>query len=241
MVIRSLAYHGLLALATVLVVSTPASAVLVNFTTTSSSVSCSVAGYTCSNNAMTMIDTISGPHGLVITYHPETGGNGPYDVGVPIGESTATFGYFTVTGLSGSTATDTVNANFVLGIQQTLPLVNAGLNQNLTGTIMGNIQLYNNQAVLTLSAFGAGNGTSESTSIPDPNKNVAALTFNLGSETYQVDQKTDLTTPSPAKTDPIDGDVDSSLTPEPGFYGLLSLGMVGLFGVVLRRKKQLRA
>jgi hypothetical protein len=225
-----LAFAGTLAL-------TPAYATDIDFTTTGTFSNCG-GGYTCLGGSL------SGPNSLSIIFTPQNTANvGPYSAPPPTNDS---YGFFTV--VTDGPLPDTLSATFTLDVLQTSPLI---ASENVDGSVNGTISFSNSKAVLT---FGVSDPSTQTLSIDpttigsDPGDNVPAISFVLGTETYWVDtivqiNKTAVGPSNP--TDPIVGAVTGpggttggSGTPEPSFYALTGVGLIGLIATALRRKKQ---
>jgi hypothetical protein len=197
---------------------TPALAVVVDYNTTGTFMS-------SGNNVL------SGANGLTVTYN-----NSANSVNVS-GPVAATFGSFRQAGPKIGDA-DVVADHFTLTITQTVP--SGPLTENVTDMFSGTITTVNgttSTGSLTL-LFTGGNGAGGAPVLGiDPIDLKPAYSFNLGGETYYVDQTLDLSLKGlHGITTTVDGAI--SAVPEPTFYALTGLGFAGLMAMAIRRRRQ---
>lgn len=173
---------------------------------------CSTVGYSCSGG------TLTGPGSLVLSYTGavnDTYLTGPGDI------EYAGFGQFQTTGGSPSSANaDNLNGTtFTLNISQTSPEV---LSTSVIGSITGSIYL--NGSTVDITWTSGGTAPVQTTNPYDTNP---ALQFSLGQETYWVDNIPIQNATSQGGMTYVPGAVETTL-PEPSFYWLTGLGIVGL-------------
>jgi hypothetical protein len=221
---QSLRLAGLLL--AVVVLLTPAYAVDISYSTTGTFTGCGAGlGLTCSGN------TLTGPHGLSITFTGEAADT-PNISNVPP-PSPAGFGFFKVLGPT-TGFTDTVLASFNLSLTQISPLFGSGT-ETLSSSVSGTIKKSNSQLVVSFSSGSGAAVASLSTDAVRPG--VPALTFQLGDVIYWVDKQATLLPQNAFGITGVNGAI-SSILPEPTFYTLTGSGFVGLLLLAVRRKRQ---
>jgi hypothetical protein len=175
-------------------------------------------------------NVLHGAGGLSITYGDLTNAVVNPPVLTP---TTASFGQFTASGLTGS---DVITDTFSLAVTQSVPA--PGGTETLTDTFNGTIQTSFSNVTLNFNAGTGGGGVAVLDS--DPITHQAAFRFTFGNVEYWVDEVTGIvpsTTNGGVST--IQGAIE--VLPEPAFYGLTGTGFAGLLLMALRRRSQASA
>jgi len=193
-----------------------------------------VGNFTCGGGSNCTVNGggtgITASNGMTISY-----GNFNSTVTVPpSGPTVASFGTFTSAGTA-LTLSDTITASFELTVTQTVPSPTGFA--DLTDVFAGQISA--NSSTITLQ-FTGGSGTTPLPSLgSDPFTHAPAFTFSIGGVKYWVDQYTTIPPPSSnGGVATIQGAIDASAVPEPTLYAATGLGLAGLLGVALRRRRQ---
>ena len=198
-----------------LAIATPAFADIVSYDTTGQ--------FSGGSNVYT------GADGLTITYGDTVGNT----VSAPW-PTNASFGTFTVVDPTAGFS-DIVNTAFSMTVTQTNPTAGTEtLVDAFAGTISATLTGGNSNVVLTFTGASGDGGAPTLTT--DPIDGAPAYTFALDNVTYYVDRITPI---EPQSTNggvsTINGAISVADVPEPGYFGLIALGIAGLVVLRIRR------